>query len=252
LEVGDDGSAVVAWRARSTTVAVQERGPGGALRGTKVVSAAGAGPVSEPGVAGSGLGDGIVAYRQGGPDDGLVAAAITDAPPLEFEVQAPIPFVRSRRVGVSWDAARNALSAVRYAVTVDGVEIAGGLGARSMRVPAALVGDGRHELRVIAVDRFGQETQSLPATLRIDRRPPRIKVRRRGSRGVRVTVSDGSRGRVAGVAGSRTSVAFGDGRRRRGSRARHTYRRPGRYRVVVRTRDRAGNRAVVRRAVVAR
>jgi hypothetical protein len=249
VELGDAGSAVVAWRARTATVAVQERTLAGAFP-IRAVSAPAAGPVADLVVAGSGLGDGIVAYRQGDEDTGLVAAATVDAPPLEFEVQSPIPFVRSRRVRITWDPAPNALSAVRYSLTVDGNELAGGLTGRAATVRAADVGDGRHEVRVIAVDESGQETQSLPATLRIDQARPRVLLRRLSRRSVGVRISDGRRSRVSGLSVSRTTIAFGDGTRaRRTARARHAYRRPGRYRLVVRTRDRAGNRATVRRTV---
>jgi hypothetical protein len=64
-------------------------------------------------------------------------------------------------------------------------------------------------------------------------------------------VSDGRRRRSSGVARGRTTVSWGDRKRSRAktARARHSYARPGRYRVVVRARDRAGNKALLRRVI---
>src|SRR6185436_3886500 len=64
VEVADSGSAVLAWRARTDHVAVQERPlAGGSL--TRNVNPADTGPAGPPLIAGSGLGDAITAFRSG-------------------------------------------------------------------------------------------------------------------------------------------------------------------------------------------
>ncbi len=249
VEVADSGASVISWRARTRNVAVQERPlAGGPV--TVNVNPASSQPVSPPLLAGSGLGDAIAAYRAGDNDSGRIEASIVDAPPLEFEVQTPISFVRKKRVGVTWDPAPNAIGGVTYTVASGNQELATGLTRRSLRMLASDLGDGRHRLRVFAVDSKGQETAGLEGVVRLDRTKPRVRVRTLRRHRVQVRVLDGVRGQSSGVRAARTSVSFGDGKRmRRRARTTHRYKRRGSYRLVVKAADRAGNRVTVNRRV---
>ena len=75
--------------------------------------------------------------------------------------------------------------------------------------------------------------------LRLDRKPPRVRASARGKRRARVRIVDGTRRRVAGPARSR--ILWGDGKRSRGTKVTHRYKKPGLYKVTVVARDRAGN-----------
>lgn len=120
--------------------------------------------------------------------------------------------------------------------------------SRTLRT--ASVGDGNHEISVIATDAAQQTTTSLVRRLRVDRTAPAARIARRARRSVRVTVSDGLKAETSGVA--QVAIAWGDGRRGNGRSATHRYRRAGRYAVRVTTRDKAGNRRTVVKKVVVR
>jgi hypothetical protein len=247
VEMAEDGATVAAWRARSAVVAVEELRPGGSFKVRPVTDAA-AGPVGVPLATGSGLGDGLVGFLQGDPASARVAAAVVDAPPLDFAVQVPLTFIRSKRPLITWDPAPNALSGVHYSVQVGGRTLARGLRGTSFRLKRSLR-DGRHKVVVTAIDDAGQRRRGAPATLRVDRRPPRVAVARRGH-GLRVRIVDGRKGRVAGVKRSSVRVSFGDGKRARGkARLRHRYKRGGSFTLVVKVTDKAGNRMTVKRRV---
>src|SRR5262249_43391082 len=113
---------------------------------------------------------------------------------------------------------------------------------------SALLGDGRHSIRVVATDQSKQETASEPTVLKIDRRAPVVRSREHG-RVVSVRVVDRPR-RASGARGASTIVSFGDGKTIGGTlRARHRYRRPGVYKLAVKTRDRAGNVKTMKRRI---
>jgi hypothetical protein len=251
-ELADSDAAVAAWRVRRSAVAVQERALDGRFAVKSLAGRAG-GDVGTVAVSGSGLGDAVVAFEQGVPGSKQVVVGAVDAPPLQFAVQTPVSWVRSKRVRLTWDPAPHAaaLGAVTYAVIYRDEELAEGLRRKSFRLRTGAVGDGRHELLVIARDSAGQETESLPAELKIDRRPPVARVRHvRKGRGVQVRIRDGRRRRASGAKRAGTVISFGDGRRaRRRLRVRHVYSRPGTYRLVIKARDRAGNRLVAKRRV---
>jgi len=246
VEMAESEAAVTAWRARSGVVAIRETGVD--RRNTvKGLSTAAGGPARDLVLAGSNLGDGLVAFVQGEPAAAQVTAAVVDAPALEFAVQAPLTFVRNRKVKLEWDVARNALSPVQYAIYVGGRRLARGLTRTSYRLRTRRLRDGRHRLRVVASDRRGQRTDSVASTLRLDRKAPRVRLSRPNGHTVRVRIVDGSRSRVAGP--SRSRIRWGDGRGGRATRARHSYKRPGTYTIVVQARDRAGNRRTFRSKV---
>jgi hypothetical protein len=253
VEFTDSEAADSAWKVRvgdRAGVAVREdQVDGDVLRRT--LSASAGGPVNELRLTGSGFGDALVALQQGGQGAGQIAAATVNAPPERFAVQTPVRWVRSRRVPVTWDPAPNAgdLSSVSYAVVLGDEELRDGLHRLSYRLRTAGMPNGRHEVVVIARDSAGQETQSRIGELKLDRAKPSVRVRVRG-RSVRVRIVDGRKRRSSGPRGRGSRISFGDGKRARGKvRASHRYKKRGTYRLVIKARDRAGNRRTIKRTV---
>jgi hypothetical protein len=248
VEVARDDATVAAWRARSSVAAVEELRPNGSFE-VKAVSDPSAGPVANLLVTGSGLGDGLIGFLQGDPDNLRVAASVVDAPPLDFAVQVPLTFIRTRHPLITWDPARNALGGVRYTVQIGRKTVARNLIRTALRVTGAKLPDGRSKVLVTAIDAAGQTRAGTAAVLRIDSHAPRVRIARRG-RAISLRISDGRKGTSAGVKQSSVVVAFGDGKRgRHKSKLRHRYARGGSYRVVVKVRDKAGNHATVKRRV---
>ena len=102
-----------------------------------------------------------------------------------------------------------------------------------------------HTVQVQATDSLGQVVDSVPATLRVDRSAPRVRVRARGSV-ITVRVLDGDRGQVSGVRAGSVRVSFGDGGSGHGRlRFKHSYARAGSYTIVVSASDVAGNKATI-------
>ena len=100
--------------------------------------------------SGSGLGDALVAFQQGAGDRAAIAAAAVDAAPLDFDLQTPEGWVRSKRSGSAGTERRMHSVRVTYTVTVSGANVAravkatAGLAshcARRQRTPSR-VGDG--------------------------------------------------------------------------------------------------------------
>ncbi len=210
-----------------------------------LASAPAGGAAAELELAGSGLGDALVGFRQGG----QIAAVVVDAPPEGFFIQVPDGWVRRRALRIGWDPSPSAISGVTYTVTVDDEPVRERLRSHAASLGPSALEDGRHTIRVVAVDAAGQETVSQEGQVRVDRRKPRVRVRARG-RDVTVRVGDGRRARSSRLRAAATRISFGDGASaRRRPAARHVYARAGTYRVVVRARDRAGNRVVVRTRV---
>ncbi len=228
------------------------------------LSAPRGGPVGALQLGGSGLGDAIVAWTQGGGGGTQVAAAVVDAPPDPFFVQTPDGWRRQPKIAIHWAAAVNAIGRLTYSVSVDDEPVGKPTKRLFARLLSGRIGDGRHRIQVFAIDEAGQETGSRNAVLLVDRKPPKVTLKRRGNR-LAVLVSDGARRETSGLKGSAVQVGFGDGSGRgRGGGAttissaggerggggksepvaktiRHTYGKPGTYEVTVSARDRAGN-----------
>lgn len=247
VDYAESGAAVFAWKG-AAGIGVQELRSDGVPE-TLVGSAPLSGPVNGLALAGSGLGDAIAGFHQGGADFGQIAAIVVDAPPSEFLVHVPDGWVRGRRMRVGWDPSPSAISPSSYTVTVDDEPVREGLRVLRTRLGPRALTDGVHEIQIVAIDDAGQETGSQRAEVRVDRTPPAARVALRG-RTLTVRVRDGRRGAGSGVRERSVRVAFGDGGGATGrTRAARTYRGPGVYRLRVVARDRAGNRAVVTRRV---
>lgn len=280
VDLAETGAAALAWteeRGGTDLVTVQERRADGVAEAT-ALSVPQGGSVSGLVLGGSGLGDAIVAWRQGSGDGAQIAAAVLDAPPDPFLVLLPTGWQRKQRVRVAWDHSPNAIGEVRYSVSVDDEPVREGLRTLAAVLKRDDLGNGAHRIQIFASDDLGQETGSRTGRLLVDRRPPRVKVRRQGRR-VTVVVSDGRRGAASTLRKSSVRVSFGDGgsarasaetakkrriggllrsrdegaRRKRGRapvvRVTHTYQGSGRFRIRVRARDRAGNRTQWTKAV---
>jgi hypothetical protein len=271
IDLAETGAAVAAWRELRGSVGavgVQER------RADRVVepallSAPRGGAVGRLTMGGSGLGDVIVAWRQGSGANSQIAAAVVDAPPDPFLVLLPTGWQRKARIRIAWDRTLNAIGGVRYSVSIDDEPVVESLGRLHARLSRDDVEDGKHRVQIFAVDEAGQETGSRSGRLLVDRRGPRVKLAQSG-RKLTVVVSDGAREEGSGLRRRSLRVSFGDRRgaeaasvsvsarpgARKGAkkksatvRVRHLFSRPGRYRVRVAARDRAGNRVRISRKV---
>jgi hypothetical protein len=172
---------------------------------------------------------------------------VVDAPPEPFALQLPSGWIRAKRPVVRWERAVDALGGVRYRLTALGRTV-GETEAVRLRLRRGALRNGVHSVRAVAIDASGQTTETAAQRLRIDRRPPRARVRRLRKGRVRLVVRDGRRGRTSGPARRGMTIRWGDGRVTRGGgwRIAHKYRRPGRYRIVATLRDRAGNKVTRR------
>jgi hypothetical protein len=244
--VDPEGGGLIAYPALDAgglpAVAVRQEFPSGAAQ-TGLVSGAQGGPVSELAIGRSGLGDGLIAFRQGEAGHSEIVAERVSVPPAAFGVQAPKRWSKPAAVKLRWQAAPSAVGGLSYSVLVDGRPIESGLRRRVLHPRPALLGNGVLRVQVLATDGLGQQLLSKAAKLRIDGQRPAVRVRLLSGRRVAVRVGDSG----SGIDERATKIEFGDGERAHGgARFVHPYGRPGRYEVVVRADDKAGNRTVRR------
>jgi PKD domain len=245
IDMSEFGAAAMAWKVGGG-VAVRELRADG-IAELVPASAPQGGPVNALELGGSGLGDAIVGFHQGGTAFGQVAAVVVDAPPSEFFIQVPEGWVRRRDVRVGWDPSPSAISRASYTVTVDDEPVEENLRRLRTTLGPQQIEDGLHTVQVLAIDAAGQETGSQTGQVRVDRNGPRVRLTRRGRR-VTVRVVEKRRRDGSGLRKRSVRIAFGDGTKRaRKPSARHRYKRRGVYRVKVTARDRAGNRTTFRR-----
>lgn len=255
VDLAETGAGVTAWieqRGATGLVSVQERRADGVAESTALSAPLG-GEVTGMTMSGSGLGDAIVAWQQGSGPGTQLAAAIVDAPPDPFLVLLPTGWQRKQKVRIAWDHSPNAIGGVRYSVSVDDEPVRDGLRGLSALLKPDDIGNGAHRIQIFATDDSGQETGSRVGRLLIDRRPPRVKLRRAGKR-VTVVVADGRKGTASTLRKSSVKVSFGErgaaaaasAAKKKGKaptvRVRNVYERSGRFRIQVRARDKAGNR----------
>jgi len=239
--VADGGGRVRVHELRGATVA-----------STQDVAARAGGPVAELAIAGPGNGNALVAFRQGGDDEGQIAVARVSAPPVPFLAEPPDGWTNLSRPVVTWTAPPNDPAPAGYLLRIDGRTVRRTTGARRATLPAGALRDGRHEVRVVAVSRTGGGQTWTPLTsFGVDRRPPRLRLERRG-RQVVVRASDPGGKRASKLVRDGTTVTWDGGEESDLGTGvlRHRYAKPGRYRLEARTHDQAGNVAVLRRTVV--
>jgi hypothetical protein len=234
VDIGEGGGSSAAWN-EDGAVGIREVTPSGVPSVSRVASRDG-GTVGEIRMAGSSLGDSAIAWRQGDGASQEIAATAIDAPPLSVAVQTPIGWTRAKRVEIAWDPAQNAMSGVTYSITVDDEDVRDGLNGELVRLGSGDLPDGKHDLRVLATDALGQQTESDAAVVKVDRHGPTATATVKGHT-LRLRVRDAA----SGVKDAGLSVKFGDGRTASASRARHVYSRTGTYLITVRATDRAGN-----------
>jgi hypothetical protein len=243
VDVAQSGAAVAAWvvrRGGAGGIGLTERRADN-VPVTQTVSAPVGGAVTTFALAGSGLGDGLVGWAQGATSNRQIAAAVVDAPPDPFGAQAPQGWVRTVPELV-WDMPAHAIGGVTFSVTLDDDTVAENVRGTRVKIKAADVADGDNVLQVIAEDSAGQETTSLPAELKVDRRKPRATIKRYRNRLVQVKLSDGPRSSTSGVTASTVKVSWGDGKRGSGRKTlSHRYSHSGRLRITVTAKDAAGN-----------
>ncbi len=244
------GGGVSAWPSAdahgSAAVAVREDFPSGAVQ-TALVSGGAGGEVGELAVGRSGLGDGLIAFRQGQLGNAAIVATRATAPPARLVLSVPNVWVKPSAARVSWQPAPSADGPLSYRVVLDGRPLATPAGAFQLRLDSPGLSSGRHRVQVLATDIDGQATLVAPSTLRVDGTPPTVKVTRaQGGHGVSVRIRDA----YSGLNTHALSVSFGDGHGARGRASYvHRYAHGGVYQVVVHVRDKIGNAGVVRRLV---
>jgi hypothetical protein len=241
--INPSGGGVTVWPARDAAglpvVDAREEYAAGAWQLAQL-SAPLSGPVGAPALGGSGAGDALIAFSQGPPEQQQVMAAVAKAPPGRFLATTPVGWVRASAAKVTWETPAEAFGATSYALVLDGRVYERGLTGNSALLNPRGLGDGVHQVQVVASDSLGQETATPVAQLKVDAQPPRVSVRSLGADALAVRVYSLTSGAVAGA----TSIAFGDGTRAVRGRlaARHRYARPGRYELLVKSADRVGNR----------
>jgi hypothetical protein len=244
------GGGISAWPSANArgqaAVAVREDFPDGAVQ-TGLVSGGAGGEVGELVVGRSGLGDGLVAFRQGPLGDAAIVAAQATSPVTEVVISAPKGWVMPSQATVTWPPASSANGPLRYSVVLDGRALVTPGGAFQLRLDPRGLGSGRHRVQLLVTTIDGQATLSSPSTLLVDGEPPTIKVARvQGGYGVSVRIHDP----YTGIDAHAVTVSFGDGHSARGrTRFRHRYVRGGVYQIVVHVRDKLGNTGVVRKLV---
>jgi len=247
------GGGVSAWPSADAqgnpAVAVREDFSSGAVQ-TGLVSGGAGGEVGELAVGRSGLGDGLIAFRQGSFGNAAIVAAQVTSPPAELIFSAPKTWVKPAQALISWQPAVSADGPLRYSVVLDGQPQITPAGATSLRLDPLGLGSGRHRVQLLATDIAGQSTLSTPSPLLIDGEPPVVTIARaHGGSGVSVRV----RKTFTGIALHDVTVSFGDGHSARGrEHFSHRYARAGTYQVVVHVRDLLGNTGVVSRPVSVR
>jgi hypothetical protein len=248
-----EGGGVSAWPSADAQgdpeVAVREDFPDGAVQ-TALVSGGAGGEVVELAVGRSGLGDGLVAFRQGQFGNAAIVAAQVTAPPVAALLTVPSDWIKPSRAVISWQPAVSADGPLTYNLVLDGHRVQTQAGVFKLRINPLGLGSGRHQVQVLATDRDGASTLSAPSELLIDGTAPTVKITRsRGGTGVTVDVVD----RYSGVDASAIRVSFGDGGSARGhARLSHRYAHAGIYRVLVRVRDKIGNSGIIREWVSVR
>jgi hypothetical protein len=251
LTRADDGALAAAWKVQlhgSGAVAVLERRSDGTPN-RALVAAPHGGAVHQLSVGGSHRGDAVFGFLQGDGPNAQIAAVVVRAPPGEFVTSAPSNWIRAPRIPLQWEVPLAGAGKIGYSVLVDDREVAEEITGDEYTLNRSQLSDGVHTIQVQATDSLGQVVDSVPATLKIDRTAPRVRVRVRGG-SVTVRVVDGAKGQVSGVKAGSVKARFGDGGSGHGRvTLKHSYAHPGSYTIVVTASDNVGNRRAVSKRV---
>ncbi len=246
-----DGALAAAWKVQvhgAGGVAVLERRADGTPN-RSIVAAPQGGAVQQLSVGGSHRGDAIFGFLQGNGAGAQIAAVVVRAPPGEFVTDAPLTWVKTASLPLQWEVPLAGAGKITYSILVESQEVAENITGDEYTLNRAQLTEGIHTIQVEATDSLGQVVDSVPATIKIDRTPPRVNVRVRGA-SVTVHLSDGAKGEVSGVSPGSVKVHFGDGRSENGRLTlAHTYARAGSYTILVSASDNAGNKATVHKQV---
>jgi hypothetical protein len=246
------GGGISAWPsadARGEGVAVREDFPGGAVQ-TALVRGGSGGPVAELSAGRSGLGDGLVGFRQGPLGNAAIAVARATTPPVQIVLKVPSGWVKPSQAVISWQPAISANGPLSYQLVLDGRPLAVPSGRFTQRLDSRRLGPGKHRVQVLATDIDGQAMLSPASALKTDGAPPTVSIKRtRHGSAVSVRLSDSG----VGIAKRSVTVSFGDGSKA-GGRARlgHRYAHGGVFQVTIHARDKLGNQLVTQRPVSVR
>jgi hypothetical protein len=241
--VAPDGGSVLAYEALdesgSPTVVVRQEFPEGELQ-TGFLYGPLSGSISALSGAGSGHGDALLAFEQGESGQNAIVADRVSAPPAAFSITVPQKWVKPPRAKVTWAPPASAVSGFSYGLVVNGRVVGSELSRTRITPPAGVLGSGISNVRVLATDRLGGEVLSKPVKLRVDGRPPSLRLQlHRGKGEVVIRLTDAE----SGLARGSVRVTLGDGEHARGrATIRHRYADGGRYTIHVHARDRVGNR----------
>ena len=123
IVMNPEGGGVAAWPSAEAkghpAVAVREDFPSGAVQ-TALVSGGAGGEVGELSVGRSGLGDGLIAFRQGPFGNAAIVAAQATAPPEPSLLTAPKGWIKPAQALLSWQPATSADGPLSYHVVLDG------------------------------------------------------------------------------------------------------------------------------------
>jgi hypothetical protein len=251
LTRADNGALAAAWKVEehgAGAVAVLERRADGTPN-RQLVSAPHGGAVHQLDLGGSHHGDALIGFLQGDGANTQIAALAVRAPPGEFVLDTPATWVNDPRIPLQWETPLAGAGKLTYSVLVDDREVAEGVTANETVLTRSEIPSGVHTIQVEATDSLGQVVDSEPSTLKVDRTPPRVRVRVRGGK-VTVRVSDGAKGQSSGVNAGSVKVSFGDKHSTQGhAKLTHRYGARGSYTITVTASDKAGNKLTARRRV---
>lgn len=246
-ELGSDGSAVFGYKAStaqgSGTGIIERRADGVAVRA--LASGNGGGAVRDLRLAGSGLGDGLLAWLQGDGSGSQIVGGVVDAPPQQFVASAPTGWQKGKTATITWEQPDYALGTLTYSLTVDDDEITSGLTARSLAVKLSGLDDGALTAVVVAHDSAGEETESVPTDLKVDRHAPKVRFKVR-KRKLTITATDAG----SGIRKSKTYVKFpGVKKKKKFKKSVSRKLAPGIYRIRVYATDKVNHKRKVSKRI---
>ena len=210
--VDPEGGGVEAWEADegsgTPSVAVHQEYPDGESQSGSLYGPIG-GSISQLLGASTERGDVLLAFLQGESGESAIVADRIASPPGSFALETPEKWVAPRRAILRWPLPESSAGGLTYGLVVDGRAVRSEIARRHVRPTPGMIGNGIKRVEVIATDRFGGETISKPAKLKVDAQPPSLKVKVRSASGTAIVRLHDAQ---SGLAGGATHVSFGDGR----------------------------------------